>query len=161
MTDAIQPQKILIVDDTPQSIKLLVAALKNDYTITVATNGIEALELATGQAPPDLILLDIVMPEPDGYQVCTRLKANKLTRDIPVVFLTALAEDEDETKGLGLGAVDYIIKPFKLPIVKARIKTHLELKRCHDVLKKMLCEQATALTRAETEYARLFCAPRR
>jgi len=161
MTEKTAPQKILIVDDTPQNIKLLVAALKELYTINVATGGSEALQLATGTAPPDLILLDIVMPEMDGYQVCAKLKGNQQTRDIPVIFLTALADDDDETKGLGLGAVDYITKPLKLPIVKARIKTHLELKRCHDMLKKMLSDQAAELTRAEREYAALFSSSHR
>lgn len=157
MSEEITLQKILIVDDTPQNIKLLVAALKGTYTINIATNGEEGLERASAPSPPDLILLDIMMPGMDGYEVCRQLKAREQTRDIPVIFLTALADEEDEARGLTAGAVDYITKPFKLPIVKARIKTHLELKRCHDVLKKMLCEQAAELTKAEREYTNLFC----
>ena len=158
MKETSDPQKILIVDDTPQQIKLLVSALRGSWTISVATSGAEGLAVARGDAPPDLILLDILMPEMDGYQVCRRLKENNLTRDIPVIFLSALTDEEDETKGLGLGAVDYITKPFKLPIVKARIKTHLELKRCHDLLKKILYEQTVELSKAEREYTKLFCA---
>lgn len=158
MNETNAPQKVLIVDDTPQQIKLLVSALKGNWTISVATSGAEALAIAAGDSPPDLILLDILMPEMDGYQVCRRLKERKLTRDIPVIFLSALIDEEDETKGLGLGAVDYITKPFKLPIVKARITTHLELKRCHDLLKKILYEQTVELSKVEEEYSRLFCA---
>ncbi len=104
--------KILIVDDAPDSIKVLMEALNNlNDEILVATRGKIALEVASSQNP-DLILLDIMMPEMDGYQVCTKLKANAKTKNIPVIFITALDEVTDETKGFELGAVDYINKPI-------------------------------------------------
>lgn len=121
-------QKILIVDDMPINIQILAEALKSSYRIKIATNGEKALEIAASNDPPDLILLDIVMPEMDGHEVISRLKENTQTRDIPVIFITVKDETEDETVGLELGAADYITKPFKLPVVKARIKTQLELR---------------------------------
>ena len=135
----IEPQKssILIVDDIPANIKVLGESLKAEYRIRLATDGEKALKIAASTNPPDLILLDIVMPRMDGYEVCRRLKEDPTTRNIPVIFITAMAEEEDETKGLACGAVDYITKPFKLPIVRARIKTHLELKRHRDTLEAL------------------------
>ncbi len=130
-------QVILIVDDVPANIKVLGNALKKDYTVRFATDGLKALEIAQSSSPPDIILLDIMMPGMDGYEVCRRLKASEQTRDIPVIFITALNEEEDETKGLEFGAVDYITKPFSLQIVKIRIKTHLELKRHRDLLEQL------------------------
>lgn len=129
--------KILIVDDAPANIKLLGAALRNDYQISVALDGQGALNIARSTSPPDLILLDIVMPGIDGYEVCRKLKENVETKDIPVIFITSKDHVEDEAKGLQIGAVDYIIKPFSLPIVKVRVKTHLELKSQRDLLKKL------------------------
>ncbi|MFH1136661.1 MAG: hybrid sensor histidine kinase/response regulator [Pseudomonadota bacterium] len=126
--------KILIVDDIPENISILGQALKADYDVMVATSGKRALALAESDFTPDLILLDIMMPEMDGYEVCRRLKEKESTRDIPVVFVTAKGKEDDETKGLSLGAVDYISKPFSLAIVKARVKTHLELKLKRDQL---------------------------
>jgi adenylate cyclase len=118
---------ILIVDDTPANLALLSDVLKSDYRIKVATNGEKALKLASTGIPPDLILLDIMMAGMDGYEVCRRLKANVATRSIPIIFVTAMTEVEDETRGLELGAVDYVTKPISAPILKARVKTHLEL----------------------------------
>jgi len=109
--------------------------LKDDYKVKVASNGEKALKIAASENPPDLILLDIMMPGMDGYEVCTRLKADATTRDIPVIFLTAKAEIEDEKHGLELGAVDYITKPISPPIVLARVKTHLTLKASADFLR--------------------------
>lgn len=117
---------VLVVDDTPTNIDMLVDALSTDYEISVATDGESALEMVQSDLP-DLVLLDIMMPGMDGYEVCQMLKANEKTRDIPIIFVTTKGEVEDETKGLDLGAVDYISKPFSLPIVKARVKTHLSL----------------------------------
>src|SRR3990172_5856812 len=129
--------KILIVDDVPTNIKVLVQALKNpDYEIMAATNGQEALTIANSERP-DLILLDIMMPEMDGYEVCAQLKKNKATEQIPVIFVTVKDEDADEARGLDLGAVDYITKPIRAPIVKARVRNHLELKRQRDLLEKL------------------------
>ena len=134
MNDVSAKQTILIVDDVAMNIKVLGDALKTDYTVRFATNGEKALEMAMSSSPPDLILLDIMMPGMDGYEVCRQLKAEKQTWSIPVIFITAMSQEEDETKGLELGAIDYITKPFSLPIVKVRIKTHLELKRHRDTL---------------------------
>jgi len=128
---------ILIVDDLPMNIKILGDSLKSTYRVRLATGGRKALEIAASDDPPDLILLDIVMPEMDGYEVCRRLKEKCRTRNIPIIFITAKDQEEDETAGLGLGAVDYITKPFSLPIVNARIKTHLELKRHRDFLENL------------------------
>lgn len=126
-------QKILIVDDEPQNIKILGEALKLQHQIFIAVNGEAALGLAQNKQP-DLILLDIMMPGMNGYDVLRELKANDKTSAIPVIFITARDTEEDETRGLEIGAVDYIVKPFSLPIVKARVKTHLELKRHRDTL---------------------------
>jgi PAS domain S-box-containing protein len=120
--------KILVVDDQPENIHILIESLEEEYEIIFATSGEKALTFAFSKERPDLILLDIQMPGLDGYEVCTRLKANDDTRDIPVIFITASGEQEDETKGLRLGAVDFITKPFRLPIIEARVKTALRLK---------------------------------
>ncbi len=127
---------VLIVDDIPTNLKILGTALKNDYHVKVTTTGEEALLIATSKNPPSIILLDIMMPEMDGYEICRRLKEAPETRDIPVIFITAMNEEKDEELGLTLGAIDYITKPFSIPIVKARIKNHLELKRYRDILKE-------------------------
>ncbi|MBF0185758.1 MAG: hybrid sensor histidine kinase/response regulator [Magnetococcales bacterium] len=125
------PPRVLIVDDVPANIKVLLPTLQPDFVISIATSGQQALQLAETQKP-DLILLDIIMPEVDGYEVCSRLKANETTRDIPVIFITAKDDEADEMTGLELGAVDYITKPFSAPIVHARTKTHLGLKRARE-----------------------------
>jgi putative two-component system response regulator len=135
MMDPLVKPTILVVDDTPDNIDLLCAVLENDYRTKVAVNGERALKIANGDVKPDLILLDIMMPGMSGYEVCQALKASEATRDIPVIFVTAMSEVTDEQKGLGLGAVDYITKPISAPIVLARIKTQLALKRVHDFLR--------------------------
>jgi putative two-component system response regulator len=119
---------LLIVDDVAENIHSLAEVLKDDYRIQVATSGMQALDTAGGAQRPDLILLDIVMPEMDGYTACKLLKANPATRGIPVIFVTALNEAADETQGLQLGAVDYLTKPINPAIVRARIQTHLALR---------------------------------
>ena len=118
---------ILIVDDTPTNIGIISSVLKDAFRTKVATNGEKALALASADDRPDLILLDITMPGMDGYEVCRRLKANPATRGIPVIFLTAKTEAEDERQGFEVGAVDYIHKPFSAPIVLARVNTHIAL----------------------------------
>lgn len=128
--------KVLVVDDEPMNINLLVELLKPHYKVMAAKNGAIALKAANSPSPPDLILLDIMMPEMDGYEVCRRLKEDVNTRDIPVVFVTAMGEASDETKGLELGAVDYITKPISPPIVLARVKAHLALRQSMQELKK-------------------------
>lgn len=119
---------ILIVDDTPANINIISSALKGHFRTKVATNAEKALVLARAQEKPDLILLDIVMPGMDGYELCRRLKGDVSTRDIPVIFLTAKTDVEDEEKGFALGAVDYIHKPFSAPVVLARVTTHVTLR---------------------------------
>ncbi|MCP4685761.1 MAG: response regulator, partial [bacterium] len=119
---------IMVVDDQPENIDLLVSILGPDYLVKAATGGQGALRVARSETPPDLILLDIVMPEMDGYEVCRQLKADDRTRDITVIFVTGKGGTEDEARGLKLGAVDYITKPVSPQIVRARVKTHLELK---------------------------------
>jgi CheY-like chemotaxis protein len=126
---------VLVVDDTADNLSIMSGLLRDDYRVKVASSGEKALKIAAGNPPPDLILLDIMMPRMDGYEVCRRLKADPKTREIPVIFLTAKAEVEDEQKGLDLRAVDYITKPISPPIVLARVKTHLALKASADFLR--------------------------
>ncbi len=128
---------ILIVDDTPVNIQMLVNALKGTYRVRVANGGLKALAIAESDDPPDIILLDVRMPELDGYEVCRRLKQNPDTMQIPIIFVTTRGSSEDETFGLNLGAVDYISKPFSIPVVKARVRTHLQLKRHTDKLESL------------------------
>jgi adenylate cyclase len=118
---------VLIVDDTPTNVAVVSGVLKDTFRTKVATNGEKALAIATGADKPDLILLDVMMPGMDGYEVCRRLKANPATHDVPVIFLTARTDSIDEEKGFEVGAVDYIHKPFSGPIVLARVKTQLAL----------------------------------
>lgn len=140
-----QQSTILIVDDTPANIDVLAATLQNDYRIIVATRGKKALQLAASADPPDLILLDIMMPEMDGYETCQRLKANAQTRRIPVIFVTALSDEDDEARGLALGGVDYITKPFSPSLVHARVRNHIALKRHRDQLEELVQERTREL----------------
>ncbi len=126
---------VLVVDDVAENLSLMVGLLKPLYRVKVANSGARALELAQADPPPDLVLLDVMMPGMDGYEVCRRLKGDAATADIPVIFLTAKSEVEDETLGLSLGAVDYITKPISPPIVEARVKTQLQLKAAADFLR--------------------------
>jgi len=129
-----QRPSILIVDDTPENIDVLKEALKDQYSVRPAINGTTALKIANATPPPDLILLDIMMPGMDGYEVMRRLQAEPATRDIPVIFITALADMENEIKGLEAGAVDYITKPFNPPVVRTRVATHLALRQARRTL---------------------------
>jgi len=122
-----EKKTILIVDDEPNNIKLLRQILQDRYEVRVALNGAEALERVMIKPIPELILLDIMMPEMDGYEICTKLKSNPLTDKIPVIFVTAMDQVEDETKGFEVGAVDYIQKPISGPVVLARVNTHMLL----------------------------------
>ena len=135
MNDRGEREKLLVVDDEPGNIRALNETLRDHYLISSALNGREALKLAT-LIQPDLVLLDIRMPEMDGYEVCRAIQADPLLRSIPVIFVTALASEEDESIGLALGAVDYIIKPYRPAIVKQRVSIHLELKRQRDQLSR-------------------------
>jgi len=149
-----QKKTVLLVDDAPSNIQTANSILKDIYKIRIATNGAKALELVKLAPYPDLILLDVMMPGMDGYEVCARLKADPETRDIPVIFLTGQTEIEDETRGFDVGAVDYIHKPFSPAVVKARVHTHL-------VLREKSCENEALLLQAlrharETEIIEQF-----
>ena len=126
---------VLVVDDTPDNLSLMSGLLKDLYKVKVANNGEKAISIANSDSPPDLILLDIVMPGMSGYQVCQVLKASQATRAIPIIFLTAITATEDERKGLELGAVDFITKPVNPPVVLARVATQLQVKLAADFLK--------------------------
>ncbi|MBF0234701.1 MAG: diguanylate cyclase [Desulfamplus sp.] len=131
-------QTILVVDDEVINAKVLREFLKSDYTILVTTSGEDALEiLESTESIPDLILLDIIMPGMNGYELCKKLKANQQTKFIPIIFITSKSTEKDEIKGFEVGAVDYITKPFSAPIVKARVKTHLELKALREHFEKL------------------------
>ena len=126
---------LLIVDDEAGNIQVLAEALRGEYHIYFATSGEQALEMTTRRRI-DLILLDVVMPGIDGFEVLRRLKDNVATRSIPVIFVTAMSDVEDETRGLAMGAVDYVSKPYRLPVVRARINTHLSMKRHRELLEQ-------------------------
>ncbi len=128
---------ILIVDDDPVNIQVLGAALTDTYRVRVAKGGLAALAIAESEEPPDLILLDVMMPEIDGYEVCRRLKQNPRTAGIPIIFVTTKDNSEDEAFGLNLGAVDYISKPLSIAVVKARVRTQLQLKHHTDMLEAL------------------------
>jgi len=140
---------ILIVDDTPVNIGVISGALKDSYKTKVATNGEKALALASAEEKPDLILLDIMMPGMDGYEVCSRLKADPATSEIPVIFLTGQTSAEDETRGFEVGAVDYVHKPFSPAVVNARVRSHILLREA----RAQLAAQLLALNN-ELEMAR-------
>lgn len=129
---------ILVVDDTPANLALMSSLLKDAYKVKVANCGERALEIANSDTPPDLILLDIMMPGIDGYEVCRRLKGQATTKDIPIIFLTSMADVENESMGFALGAVDYISKPFNQTVVKARIRVHIQLKRQSSLLENLV-----------------------
>ncbi len=141
-------QKILIVDDEPDNIRILAETLKENYTLAGATSGREALECISAEAPPDLILLDIVMPDMDGYEVLRKLKADRNICDIPVIFITVMENNLNEILGFELGAVDYITKPFSPAVVSARVRTHLELKHYRDYLERMIYERTEELSKS-------------
>ncbi|MEO5334581.1 MAG: response regulator [Magnetococcus sp. YQC-5] len=148
MTEILEKQKILLVDDSPLNLKMLVTVLESDYKIICATHGTLALQL-TDIHKPDLILLDIEMPGMDGYEVCIQLKANPSTMEIPILFLTSRSEVHDEAKGLSIGAIDYITKPFHPQVVKTRVKNQLDLKRHRDAMQRMTQELQQAKEAAE------------
>lgn len=126
---------VLVVDDTPDNLSIMSDLLRESYRVKVATNGERALRIAGGDELPDLILLDVMMPGMDGYEVCRKLKDMERTRDIPVIFLTARNDPDDERHGLELGAVDFITKPINPPLVRARVHNHLILKTHADILR--------------------------
>ena len=134
------PKRILIVDDSSTNISVLTKALADEFEISATEDGAKALSMVSGEEgvpQPDLVLLDVIMPGMDGYEVCRRLKASPATASIPVILLSSMTGEKDETRGLELGAVDYITKPFRIPIVKARVRTHVKLKRQRDLLREL------------------------
>jgi phosphoserine phosphatase RsbU/P len=138
MSDIDQRKTVLVVDDAPSNIQIVNSILKDTYKVRIATSGEKALELVQATPAPDLILLDVMMPGMDGYEVCTRLKASPATKDIPVIFLTGQTETADETRGFEVGAVDYIHKPFSPAVVQARVQTHLVLRGIREQLAQQL-----------------------
>ena len=137
MLEGEKKPKVLIVDDTPENIQILMGTLKDQYAIVAAINGEKALKMAVAEPRPDLILLDIMMPGMDGFEVCSRLKSDPETRDIPVIFLSALDDTANKVKGFATGAVDYISKPFQPEEVHVRVNTHLTMSR----LKQESCRE--------------------
>jgi len=145
---------VLVVDDTPDNLSLMSDLLRTDYKVKLAPSGERALQIVAGESKPDLILLDIMMPDMDGYEVLRRLQFNPDTEDIPVIFLTAMSAADDESIGLELGAVDYITKPVNPAIVMARVRNHLQLKRARDFLahhNHVLEEEVASRTQALAE----------
>ena len=147
-------QTILIVDDTPENIDVLNGLLSPDYRIKVALNGERALKIVQSKDAPDLVLLDVMMPGMDGYEVCRRLKADAATEKIPIIFVTAKSEETEETKGFDLGAADYIRKPIVPSIVKARVKTHLALYRQNQTLEETVRQRTAQLEITQLEIIR-------
>ena len=129
-------RKILVVDDAPENIAVLSQVLRDTYRVTAATSGTKALELAESSDPPDLVLLDVMMPDMSGLEVCRRLKANAATAKIPVIFVTSKDEVSDESAGFSAGAADYVVKPVNPELIKARVKAHIELKLAREDLEQ-------------------------
>jgi putative two-component system response regulator len=142
---------ILVVDDTPDNIEVLRWVLIEDYQVMAATHGKKALKIAQGTPKPDLILLDVMMPDLDGYDICRKLKSDPRTSKIPVIFLTTKDETENEKMGLEIGAVDYIHKPIKPSIVQARVRTHLNLYKQNRLLEKKVLERTAELHETRLE----------
>jgi putative two-component system response regulator len=153
MPDPTDGATVLVVDDTPDNLTLMSELLRDRYRVKVANHGEKALGIAGAEPRPDLILLDVMMPGLDGYDVCRRLKADPRTRDVPVIFLTAKSDVADETHGLSLGAVDYITKPISPPIVMARVRTHLQLKASADFLRDKAAYLEAEVARRSEELA--------
>ena len=135
MADPSRQHTVLVVDDSPDGLQIINEILKRQYEVRLARSGEQALQAAQHKPQPDAILLDIMMPGMDGYEVCSRLKANDATRDIPVIFLTAKTDIEDAQRGFDLGGADYITKPILPPVVLARISTHISLKLAREFMK--------------------------
>lgn len=150
--DPAHPPTLLVVDDIPENIHELLDALKDEYRIMVARNGAEALGVVEGPSPPDLVLLDVLMPEMSGYEVCRRIKATRRGDGIPVIFVTVVDATDDKVKGFELGAADYITKPFDIDEVRARVRTHLELARLRRVLEDLVAQRSAMLQVSEEKY---------
>ncbi|BAL22540.1 EAL domain-containing protein [Azoarcus sp. KH32C] len=150
--DPTHPASLLVVDDIPENIHELLEALKSEYRIRVARNGAEALDVVQGPTPPDLVLLDILMPDMDGYEVCRRIKEMPGGDRIPVLFVTVVDATDEKVKGFELGAADYITKPFDIDEVRARIRTHLELARLRRFLEDLVAQRSAMLQVSEEKY---------
>ncbi|HET6718809.1 MAG TPA: EAL domain-containing protein, partial [Rhodocyclaceae bacterium] len=150
--DPAHPPALLVVDDLPENIHELLEALKDEYRIMVACNGAKAIEIVEGPTPPDLVLLDILMPGIDGYEVCRRIKASPTGNRIPVLFVTVVNATEQKVRGFDLGASDYITKPFDIDEVRARIRTHLELVRLRRFLEDLVAQRSALLQVSEEKY---------
>ncbi|OOZ36551.1 HD-GYP domain-containing protein [Solemya velesiana gill symbiont] len=154
MSTKADKQTVLVVDDTPENIDVLSGVLRAEYKVKAALNGERALKIANGDTKPDMILLDIMMPGIDGYEVCRQLKANPATAKIPIIFITAKSQEEDEQKGLELGAVDYITKPISPPIVLTRVHTQLALYDQSRLLEQKVRERTEELHETRLEIIR-------
>lgn len=150
--DSVQPPTLLVVDDIPENIHELLEALKDDYRIMVANSGAKALRLIEGEAPPDLVLLDVVMPEMDGYETCQRIKMTTIGNRIPVIFVTVADATQEKVQGFSVGAADYITKPFDIDEVRARLRTHLELSRLRRFLEEQVAQRTALLEQSEEKY---------
>jgi len=147
-TDAADTRPILlVVDDSPEVLSQLYELLKDRHRVKVATTGDRALRIAAQTPRPDLILLDVLMPNMDGYEICRWMKADAATRDIPVLFLTSRSDVADQSHGLALGAEDYISKPISPPILLARVRTHLRLKAAADLLRERAAQLEAEIAR--------------
>lgn len=146
------PPTLLLVDDVPENIHELLEALKDDYRIMVANSGAKALAMVQADPPPDLILLDIVMPGMDGYEVCRRIKATTVGNRIPVIFVTIVDATQEKVRGFNVGAADYITKPFDIDEVRARVHTHLELARLRRFLEQLVAQRTALLEKSEEKY---------
>jgi diguanylate cyclase (GGDEF)-like protein len=153
--DPAHPPSLLVVDDVPENLHALIEALKGEFRIQVACNGAKALEAVQDQAPPDLILLDILMPDMDGYEVCRRVKTTPAGNRIPVIFVTMVGAVQDKVRGFAVGASDYITKPFDIDEVRARIRVHLELARLRRFLEDLVAQRSAMLQVSEEKYRTL------
>lgn len=153
--DKANPPSLLVVDDVPENVHELLEALRDDYRVMVASNGPKALEIINGPTPPDLVLLDIVMPGMDGYEVCRRIKSTTLGTRIPVIFVTVIDTTQQKVRGFELGAADYITKPFDIDEVRARIHHHLELSQLRRFLEDLLSQRTAMLQVSEEKYRTL------
>lgn len=145
----VKKHKVLIVDDTPANIHVLAEVLSPDYDILVATDGLQALEMVAGVDKPDIVLLDIMMPGIDGLEVCRRIRNDSENSNMPIIFVTALMENDNEVQGLELGAIDYITKPVTPSIVRLRVQNQLELKNQRDLLISQKLELEAALAKVK------------
>ncbi|HNX23071.1 MAG TPA: response regulator [Spirochaetota bacterium] len=149
-------KKILIVDDVPENIQILIEAVRDEYSVIAATNGEKALALSLVEPLPEIILLDVMMPGMDGYELCSRLKQNEKTAGIPVMFITTMNKEMNEERGLDLGAVDYITKPINPSLVKKRIRNQIELKLHRDHLEMLVKERTTEIHETRLDIIRIL-----